>query len=377
MKVLMWGRYDLLSAGGGDKVQVESTANELRKLGIEVDISTTLSTNIESYDIIHVFQLDWMSETYFYAKKAKKFKKPFVLSPIHHNVAEVQRFDDEYAYGLRKLGSTFLRDQHNRDTLKNLYRSFKDRKKLPTTLASVFLGLKNMHIKTLQMSDMVLVQTELEAKDLKQTYHVDIEWKKVPNGVGGHFLVNSDIQNPLDIEDYILCVGRIEARKNQLSIIKAVEELIKEEEVDLNLVFIGKKSGNHGQYVKMFDAEVAKNNWITYLPEVPYSDIPPYFKYAKVCVSASWFETSGLTSLEALFMGTNVVASGDRAREFLRAMASYCDPGNIESIKNAISKELAAPRPKLNDSFKQEFTWKRSAELIKEVYTDLLKDVNS
>jgi glycosyltransferase involved in cell wall biosynthesis len=364
-----------LYAGGGDKVQVENTAKELRKLGVEVDISTTLSTDIQKYDIIHIFQLDWMSETYFYALKAKKFNKPIVLSPIHHNVEEVQRFDDEYTFGLRKIGKYLFRDQHNRDTLKNVYRAVHDGKKIPTALASVFLGLKNMHTKTLKISDRVLVQTALEAKDLVKTYGVNINWTKVPNGVGDHFFANSEPENPLDIEDYILCVGRIEARKNQLSIIEAVEELIKEEEMDVNLVFIGRKNNNHSEYTQIFDRKVAQNNWITYLPEVPYLDIPPYFKYAKVCVSASWFETSGLTSLDALFMGTNVVAAGDRAKEFLGSYASYCDPGDVMSIKSAMSKELSAPRPKLDEHFKKEYTWKRCAELTKEVYEDLLNHV--
>lgn len=370
----MWGRYDLLSAMGGDRVQVENTASELRKLGVEVDISTSLSTNPALYDLVHIFQLDWMSETYFYALKAKKYNKPIVLSPIHHSIKEVERFDTEYTFGLRKLSSLLFKDQHRRDTLKNIYRSFHDRKKLPTTIASIFLGLKNMHIKTLQMVDVVLVQTELEARDLKETYGVNIDWRKVQNGVGEQFFYSDTInENPLGVEGYILCVGRIEARKNQLSIIQAVEEIIKEDEMPLSLVFIGRKSDHHSRYVKEFVAKVSSNNWIIHIPEVPYLEIPAYFKYAKVCISASWFETSGLTSLDALFMGTNVVAAGDRAKEFLGDYASYCDPGSVESIKEALRKELTNKNPSLSSEFKREFTWKHCAELTYQTYLDLLK----
>ena len=78
-------------ARGGDRIQVENTAAELRKLGIEVDIRTDMKFKPWEYDLVHIFQLDWVPETYFYAKKAKKFKVPLVLSPIHHDIREVKK----------------------------------------------------------------------------------------------------------------------------------------------------------------------------------------------------------------------------------------------------------------------------------------------
>lgn len=373
MKILMWGRFDLNDVGGGDKVQIDNTAAELRKLGIEVDISTTIDTDLSEYDLVHLFQLDWIPETYFYAKKAKKYNKPLVLSPIHHSVKEVKRFDDEYAFGLRKISKILFREQHSRDTFKNVYRSLHNKKKIWPTFASIFVGLKNMHIETLKMADRVLVQTELEAFDLKDTYGVDVKWTKVPNGVGRIFSSEQEYENTLGVEDYILCVGRIEARKNQLSIIEAVGEVIREQDTDLHLIFVGKKSGHHGEYVKLFDDQVAKNNWITYVPYTPWEEMPGIYQHAKVCVSASWFETSGLTSLEALFMGTNVVAAGDRAREFLGNLASYCDPGDVTSIAKAIEVEYSKERPRISDEMKKEFTWVNAAQKTLKVYEDLLK----
>jgi hypothetical protein len=62
----MQGRLDLNDIGGGDKVQIEQTASELRKLGIDVAISTSLATDYTKYDLIHIFQLDWTPEKHFY-----------------------------------------------------------------------------------------------------------------------------------------------------------------------------------------------------------------------------------------------------------------------------------------------------------------------
>jgi glycosyltransferase involved in cell wall biosynthesis len=367
MKVLMWGRYDLRN-GGGDEIQIEQTAKELRKLGVEVDVSTTLKTDPSPYDIVHLFQLDWIPETYLYAKKAKKYNKPLVFSPIHHNVSEVKRFDEEYLFGFRRFSKYLFRDQHARDTWKNIYRAFFNSKKRIPTLISILMGLKRQHTKTLSLADKILVQTELEAKDLEETYGVTLDWTKVPNGVSGVFLEKKDYPNVLGFEDYILCVGRIEARKNQLTIISAVEGFIKEEDVDVNLVFVGKKSVHHGEFVKKFDKEVAKRPWVTYVSYTPNEEMPGLFQHAKLCVSASWFETSGLTSMEALFMDTNAVAAGDRAKEFLGEWASYCDPGDIDSLKKAISTEYSKPRPMLPDTIRSIYTWENVAKKTKEVY---------
>ena len=372
MKVLLWGRRDLISLGGGDKIQVEMTASELKKLGVEVDISTDLSINISDYDLVHVFQLDWTPETYLYAKRAKEFGKPLVLSPIHLSVKEVNRFDDNYAFGFRKLISTLFDEQHARDTWKNIYRALFDYRKIYPTLLSIFMGLKNMHRKTLEMADVVLVQTELEAKDLQNTYNVKIDWEKIENGVSEQFLRANEFENNLGIQDYILCVGRIEARKNQLNVIAAVEQYIKAYDLDLNLVFVGRKNKNHASYLKKFEKKVADNNWIVYVEHPPHEQMPSLYHYAKVCISASWFETSGLTSMEALFCGANVVASGGRAKEFVGSWASYCDPGDVPSIAEAIKTEYEKQRPNLPEDMRRKYTWRYATNQIHKIYQRIL-----
>ncbi|GIW69594.1 MAG: hypothetical protein KatS3mg101_0341 [Patescibacteria group bacterium] len=55
--------------------------------------------------------------------------------------------------------------------------------------------------------------------------------------------------------------------------------------------------------------------------------MPDYYRNAKVCVSASWFETTGLTSLEALFCGTNAVAAVRGLESVLETMFPTANPG--------------------------------------------------
>ena len=373
MKVLMLGRSDLFSSGGGDKVQIDNTADELRKLGIDVDIDvSSAKTDFSKYDIVHVFQLDWVLDTYFHINNAKRVGKPVVFSPIHHSVKEVKKFDDEYVFDLRRVSRYIFRDQFKRDTLKNLYRALFDSKLIKPFLFSVVKGFKNMHIEMLKMSDIVLVQTELEARDLMDTYKVDFKWVKVPNGVGNVFLDKVDFEKPFNFKDYIICVGRIEAIKNQLKIINAVKKLRDDKNLDVKLVFIGKKSTKkHFEYVHKFNVELQKYPWIIYIEQVPYEQIPSYFHFAKVGISASWFETTGLTSLDALFVGTNAVACGDRAKEYLDGYASYCRPDEDDSIYEALLKEYYAERPKLPSDIINTYTWKNAAAKTLEVYKSI------
>ena len=147
MKVLMQGRFGLFSNRGGDRVQVENTASELRKLCVDVVLSDKFIDDLSSFDLVHIFQLDWTPETHFMIEKAKKAGKPVVFSPIHHNVSEVKKFDDMYVFDYRRVSKLIFKDQHSRDTFKNVYRSVFSPKKLKVTLCSLFKGLKNMHDK--------------------------------------------------------------------------------------------------------------------------------------------------------------------------------------------------------------------------------------
>jgi glycosyltransferase involved in cell wall biosynthesis len=373
MKVLMLGRLGLLSGGGGDKIQIVNTAKELESLGVTIDVKDSFDFSPRLYDLVHVFQLDWMPESNMYAHLVKAAGKPLVFSPIHHSVSEVKKFDDEYAFGYRKISKVLFKDQFRRDTLKDFYRMFFDKRRVRPVLQSVFKGLKSMHTETLSLADIILVQTKLEAVDLKVTFGVDFTWRIIPNGVGEQFLDSSAYTNPFSFEDYILCVGRIEPRKNQLKIIEAVVSLRNDLEIKPNLVFIGKMAKyKHPEYTARFNNYLRKYSWINHIEQVPYEEISSYYHFAKVGVSASWFETTGLTSLEALFSGANAVASGARAKEYLGGYASYCEPSSTESIEVAIKKEFAAPRPRISKNMKKNYTWKNAAKKTLESYKEVL-----
>jgi len=106
-------------------------------------------------------------------------------------------------------------------------------------------------------------------------------------------------------ENYILCVGTIEPRKNQLTVLKAFHRVGAK---NLKLVFVGKQT----DYAKQLTDFVTKNNLegrVIFLPYVDQDELPVIFQMAKIFVYASEFEGFGIPLLEGLRSGVPVIAA--------------------------------------------------------------------
>jgi len=446
MKIIFQSRIDLFSRRGGDTVQMERTADELEKLEVEVDIDNSPDKDLWEYDLVHLFNIDWPANVYLCAKNAKKQGKPIVFSPIHHSFEEIERYEKEYQFGLRRIVNTIFREREAREKFKDFCRTLTDPKKIPSTVTEFRKGVLNEQQELLDLADIILVQTRAEADDLEKdfscngrpikgntfdrvesTANCDFCWRRVVNGVDRRF---ADVTKDCFVEKYgwenfVLCVGRIEPRKNQLAVIEAVRLLFESQlhsskkqstgnkreagqwpaatqntnvaaphgapkskrtlkgatlgnspldiAYDTKLIFVGKVSWRHPEYALRFKSLVNKYDWIKHIERIPYEKMGSAYAAAKVHVSASWFETTGLVSLEAGLAGCNVVASGDRAKDYLEGYAHYCDPGNPASITEAIE---AACSGKFDPDFKkhvlENFTWDQTAAQTLEVYERLL-----
>lgn len=86
MKVLLCVRGDYIKSFAGDSKIVIMTYKYLKKLGVEVYINDGYITDYSDYDIVHLFNLTRMGETYKYYKQAHKQKKNIVITPIYGNL---------------------------------------------------------------------------------------------------------------------------------------------------------------------------------------------------------------------------------------------------------------------------------------------------
>lgn len=360
IKVLFQSRSDLFTKRGGDTVQIEQTKQALEKLGVAVSIDFSTNLDLSNYDLVHLFNIDWCRDTYLQAVNAKKQNKSIVLSAIHHSFADIDYFAANSQYGLGRIINPTFRKWHQREFLKSIYRVVFDPKKLKTTLVQLGIGTLVQQKSLLEMADVVVVQTDDEIKDIKKEFGVpDITFKKVVNGVRADFATaTSDwCVSEYGLENFVFCVGRIEPRKNQLAVIDAFQQagLVGK----TKLVFVGKVNRVlQPEYSFRFKKALEKFDWVKHIPYVSYENIGSMFASAKVHILASWFETTGLVSLDAGLAGANVVSPRSRCQEYLGDYAYYCDPSNVESIAKALKQAYEDPRQtELKTRILENYTW--------------------
>ena len=378
MKILFQSRLDLFDKRGGDTIQMLETKVSLEKLGIAVDINCSLNLDVSSYDIVHIFNLDWVCETYPQIYNAKKQGKKVILSPIHHSQEEFERYENKSRYGLMKLGNFLIPNQPLREEARNLVKGIIYPKKLKPAVKQLLMGIRRQQKESIEMSDYILVQTNLEAKDLKKDFGVpDFKWVKVVNGIDGSKFKgqSSKVKIKSKRSKVILCVGRVEPRKNQLNLIKAFKRL---EDKEVKLIFVGALNKYHPTYINKFLTEVKMSKGtIIYRGFVEQSKLCELYSSATVFACPSWFETTGLVYLEAAVCDvSSIVASGERAKEYLGNSAIYCDPGSVESIKDSLEVALQKETVKggFADLIKKTYTWDECAKQTLTVYKELVNN---
>jgi glycosyltransferase involved in cell wall biosynthesis len=152
-------------------------------------------------------------------------------------------------------------------------------------------------------------------------------------------------------EKFILCVGTIEQRKNQLAIL---EGLVKER-LKIPLVILGKPTA----YKMLLDDFILENdlrNQVLFLQNTSSCELQTIYQMAEIMVYPSFFEGFGLPVLEAQASGCPVITSNISSMpEAGGEGALYIDPTNSTEIGSAIRKIL------IDDKLKEELIQKGTA----------------
>lgn len=357
MRVLFQSRKTLFSVPGGDTTQILQTAKYLEKLGIKVDISTELEPDVKNYDIVHVFNLMRGQETYLQVLNAKSQGKPVALSTIYGLYTE---YEKKASGGIRQLLANRL-SPYQIEYLKVLARAIKNKELHKGTIRVLQKGFYKVLKEICNMVDIFLPNSESEMQRVAREFHLkNYNYIAVPNAVDLEIFDYEKVDVDKSIEekfkDCILCVARIEGRKSQLNLVKAVKNL------PYKLVLIGKPAPNHIKYYEKVRKEAGKN--VIFLGQIPHEKLAQYYKIAKVHALISWMETPGLSSLEAAAMKCNLVITkkGD-TYDYFKDYAFYCEPDDVESIRNAIFRAYNSPfNENLYSLIKKEYTWEKTAE---------------
>jgi glycosyltransferase involved in cell wall biosynthesis len=137
-------------------------------------------------------------------------------------------------------------------------------------------------------------------------------------------------------EQYILNVGTIEERKNQLLLVKALADV----PGSVKLVLIGKQQA----YAKTIHEEIDRlgiNDRVIFLKDVSFLDLPGIYQLAKLFVYPSVYEGFGIPIIEALYAGVPVIAATGSCLEEAGGPSSiYVQPDDVTAMAAAINRLL-------------------------------------
>ena len=165
----------------------------------------------------------------------------------------------------------------------------------------------------LKRADGVIAPTASTASELKKSGVDAREIRIVPTGIDMvRFSPDGDgqrIRKMYNIKGKVAVhVGRMSYEKNIDVIVRAVADID-----DLTLMVVGK--GPAKDDLEKLVNELGMNDRVVFTGFVPDDDLSEYYAAADVAVSASKFETQGLSVLEAMACGIPVACTKDRAFE--------------------------------------------------------------
>lgn len=167
-------------------------------------------------------------------------------------------------------------------------------------------------------------------------------------------------------DNYILCLSTLEPRKNLRLLVDALNDLINEKKIDIDLVLAGRR----GWLVDDLLSNLAPSTIerIHFTGFVDDSLLPYIYLNAKIFVFPSIYEGFGIPPIEAMSMGGPVISSDAASLpEVLGDAAFYFKNQNLEELKNQIlnvmnlTKEQIKVAKECGIARANRFRWKTEA----------------
>jgi len=354
LKVLMQNRPNANQQKGGDTFIMEKTKAGLEKLGVKVTVDLEAKEDAGNYDIVHLFNFVLPDMVKFYGERALAAKKPFVVTSMYE---DIPMFHNQ-SVGVARTLIEYVRNGQNKEwfeankiDITRIPSSNKFDNTWTSTHASAIYASGNREADTLR-------------RDYKDCTRIDVMPVAYDIGAEGNA---EDFIREYGVKDFILCVGRLESRKNQLMLLKALEDS------EIPVVLAG------GGFTYQPDYEDAVRKFKRKGKTLLLGRITPHmlasaYKAARIHALPSWYELPGIVSLEAAYYGCNIVVTdAGTARDYFGDKAFYCESWSESSILQAV---LAAYNSPLKEGLKEvamKNTWDSVAERVLDSYGSIVE----
>lgn len=355
VKVLMRNRRNALKAPGGDTVVMMRVAEGLRQLGIHVRIDLDRTENINNFDIVHLHNFATPEDTELLARQCVTAGVPYVVTtmyedkPLFFNQMQAQ-FDAFVRY--INAGQPAPAFGEFMAPVRNCRPAPRFDNSWTANHAAALIASGTREKATLER--------DYPDCSLVTTYRLGSDIVKAPGKA-------SAFRRLVDNRDFVLCVGRLEMRKNQLMLLKALEN------TDLPVIFATSGFTYQPGYARACQVYRRNQGKVVFLQALSPQDLSALFAAARVHALPSWYELPGIVSQEAAKLGVNVVVTDNgTARDYLGDDAFYCSPDDPGSILDAVSEAFhSEPRPGLAESV-ADCTWENAAARVCSIYRQVL-----
>ena len=177
---------------------------------------------------------------------------------------------------------------------------------------------------------------------------------------------------------YILAVGRLNPRKNLVSLARAFARAKSEGGLPHRLVIAGKEDFEAAKIISAI--RDIDGGDIVLTGFVPDEDLPALYSGAEMLVYPSHFEGVGLPVLEAMATGIPVITSdASSLPEILGDAGIAVDPGNEDALAGAMVR--LAQDESVREEFQKkgrlrsrEFSWDAAAQKILKIYEEVVRE---
>lgn len=191
----------------------------------------------------------------------------------------------------------------------------------------------------------------------------------LPISEGDKARVRKDYKLP---EKYIICVGTVEERKNQISVVKALAQLPS----DIHLVIVGRHRGRYFSDIMNEAKGLKLESRIHAITNADFEDFPALYACAIASAYMSHYEGFGIPVLESMCCDTPVVTSNISSMpEAGGDAALYCPPDRPSII--AMNLKSIIEDPKLREQLVEKGRIQREKFSQKNVIAELYKLYNT
>ncbi|WP_247596977.1 glycosyltransferase family 4 protein [Hydrogenophaga sp. PAMC20947] len=307
---------------GGGEVQLLAYRDHLPQVGVDVTLFDLWKPRFDEHDVVHFFSC--VGGSVHFCDFVKRLGKPLVITSSLWITEETQ-----HLYPMDEIRAQ------------------------------------------LSLADRVITNSEMESDTLAKVLGLDrSRFESVYNGVDAVFQDRpspSLFRQRFDVEgQFVLNVGNIEPRKNQLRLAQAMDAL-----PNHTLILIGHvRDPSYFQQVMA----AASPGRIRYLGPVDHHDalLRSAYRACDLFCLPSTLETPGLAALEAASQGCKLVITEEGStREYFHNSAAYISPLDTDSIRKGLVRAANEPdgafRPDPLSIWNQ-FAWQKVVEKLKKVY---------